>query len=434
MKNLAGQIPISLKSHVMQRQPAFVSRIVVAALFSLAGAVQAQAPGDPVPDRYIVVLQAGANPSGVANRHGVAAEHVYSAALNGFAGAVPAGRLRALLRDPQVAWVEQDQVVTAFDKPVPPSPQPPQTVPTGVLRVNADMNTTAKINGSDERVDVDIAIIDTGIQLNHPDLNVVANVSFVFVRGKKTGDDDHGHGTHVAGIAAALDNGIGVVGVAPGARLWAVKVLNSNGSGTLSDVIAGVDYVTAHAAEIEVANMSLGGGNSEALKSAIANSAAAGVVYAVAAGNGNADAANTSPANSDHVLCVSAIVDTDGQCGGLGGSTAYGDDDTRASFSNFGSVVDIAAPGVNILSTYKGSTYAGGWSGTSMASPHVAGAVALYLATNHLKPTDAAGAAAVRDAIIAAGVDQAAGCVDPLGGFGGDFDGYPEKLLNAMGL
>lgn len=414
----------------MKRQQAFVSGIVAAALFSLAGAAYAQAPGDPVPGRYIVVLQAGANPIGVANRHGVAAEHVYSAALNGFAGAVPAGRLRALLRDPQVAWVEQDQVVTAFGKPVPPPPppQPFQIVPTGVLRANADLNLTAKIDGIDERVDVDIAIIDTGIQLNHPDLNVVNNISFV--RGVKTGKDDNGHGTHVAGTAAALDNDIGVVGVAPGARLWAVKVLNSNGSGTISAVIAGVDYVTANASSIEVANMSLGGGNSAALNAAIANSAAAGVVYAVAAGNGNVDAAGTSPANSPDVLCVSAIVDTDGQCGGLGGST----DDTRASFSNFGSVVDIAAPGVNILSTYIGSTYAGGWSGTSMASPHVAGAVALYLATNNLKPTDAAGAAAVRAAIITAAVAQTATCADPIGGFGGDTDGYAEPLLNAMGL
>jgi hypothetical protein len=122
----------------------------------------------------------------VANRHGAAAEHVYSAALNGFAGAVPAGRLQALLRDPEVVWVEQDQVVTAFAKPAPPSPppQPLQTVPTGVLRVNADMNNTAKIDGIDERVDVDIAIIDTGIPLNHPDLNVVANANFVTPRGK----------------------------------------------------------------------------------------------------------------------------------------------------------------------------------------------------------------------------------------------------------
>ena len=402
------------------------------ALFSLAGAVHAQAPGNPVPGRYIVVLQAGANPVGVANRHGVAAEHVYSAALNGFAGAVPAARLQALLQDPQVAWVEQDQVVTKFTHTV------PWGVPWGVLRVNADQNPTAKIDGIDviaDRVNADIAIIDTGIQLNHPDLNVVNNVSYV--RGAKTGNDDNGHGTHVAGTAAALDNGIGVVGVAPGARLWAVKVLDRNGSGYMSDVIKGVDYVTANASSIEVANMSLGGGNSGTLNTAIANSAAKGVVYAVAAGNSNADAWNTSPANSPEVLCVSAIVDTDGLCGGTGPGTGYGADDTRATFSNFGSVVDIAAPGVNILSTYKGSTYAT-LSGTSMASPHVAGAVALYLAT-HTKPITlevASWAALVRKAIIDRGVAQNVICEFPhLGGFIGDPDPFPEflePLLNAV--
>jgi subtilisin len=254
------------------------------------------------------------------------------------------------------------------------------------------------------------------------------------VKGTKTGNDDNGHGTHVAGTAAALDNKIGVVGVAPGARLWAVKVLNRNGSGTMSDVIKGVDYVTANASFIEVANMSLGGGNSAALNAAIAKSAAKGVVYAVAAGNSNADAANTSPANSDHVLCVSAIVDTDGKCGGAGLGTGYGADDTRASFSNFGSVVDIAAPGVNILSTYIGSTYVDGWSGTSMASPHVAGAAALYMAT-HEKPADpTTWAASVRSAIITAAVPQNAPCGDRIGGFTGDAELYAEPLLNAIGL
>ena len=414
----------------MKTPQTFISGIAVAALFSVAGVVYAQAPGDPVPGRYIVVLRAGVNPVGVANGHALVAEHVYSAALNGFSGAVPAGRLQALLRDPQVAWVEQDQFVTAFAKPGPP-PQPAQTLPTGVLRANADLNATAKIDGLDERVNVDIAIIDTGIQLDHPDLNVFKNVSFV--TGARTGADDNGHGTHVAGTAAALDNAIGVVGVAPGARLWAVKVLNSNGSGTMAGVIRGVDYVTANAASIEVANMSLGGGNSATLNTAIANSAAKGVVYAVAAGNSNADAVNSSPANSPDVLCVSAIVDTNGDCGGGGPTTSYGADDTRATFSNYGSVVDIAAPGVNILSTYPGSTYAGGWSGTSMASPHVAGAVALYLAT-HPKPVDAPGAAAVRAAIIALAVPQGFACLLSIGGFTGDPDIFPEPLLNAKDL
>jgi subtilisin family serine protease len=264
-------------------------------------------------------------------------------------------------------------------------------------------------------------------------LNVVGNISFV--SGAKNGNDDNGHGTHCSGIAAARNNTAGVVGVAPGARLWAVKVLDRNGSGTMSNVIKGVDYVTANAAAIEVANMSLGGGNSDALNLAISNSVAKGVVYAVAAGNSAADAANSSPANSPVVLCVSAIVDTDGKPGHLGIATGYGADDTFATFSNFGAVVDIAAPGVNVYSTYKGGAYAT-MSGTSMASPHVTGAVALYLATlvgqtvpKHAKPTTASGVEAVRTAIINAATPQ--GSAD---GFTLDRDTNAEPLLYAKNL
>lgn len=213
-----------------------------------------------------------------------------------------------------------------------------------------------------------------------------------------------------------------------------MKVLNRNGSGFMSWVICGIDYVTQNAATIEVANMSLGCDcTSSALDTAISNSVAAGVVYAVAAGNNGADAATFSPANHPEVLAVSALADSDGQCGGLGPATNWGPDDTLASFSNFGSVVDIAAPGVDIFSTYKGGTYAT-LSGTSMASPHAAGAVALYLAT-HPKPTDAAGVASVRDALITGGVPQSQACVSGgNGGFTGDPDGFPEPLVYAAGL
>jgi subtilisin family serine protease len=192
------------------------------------------------------------------------------------------------------------------------------------------------------------------------------------------GDDGNGHGTHVAGTIGALDNDVGVVGVAPGARLWAVRVLNNNGTGTTSQIIAGMDWVAARASTIEVANMSLSGGASASVDAAADRLAEAGVAVAVAAGNNDADASSYSPARAANVLTVSAIADYDGAPGGLAqppSSFCLDQDDTLADFSNWGSKIEIAAPGCRILSTYPGG-YA--WiNGTSMASPHVAGALAL---------------------------------------------------------
>jgi subtilisin family serine protease len=267
-----------------------------------------------------------------------------------------------------------------------------QIVPDGVARIGAELNTTADIDGVDDsRVDVDIAIIDTGIDLDHPDLDVIDNVNFS--NTKRSGDDDNGHGTHVAGTAAAIDNDFGVVGVAPGARLWAGKVLDRRGSGFFSDVIAGIDYVTDNADLIEVANMSLSGtGSLASLHTAIKNSVNAGVVYVVAAGNSSKDiyggdgifggSDDVIPAAYPEVAAISAINDAD---------------DTFAGFSNFsaGAAIDLAAPGVNILSTWRGGGY-NTISGTSMSSPHVAGAAALEAATNG-RAGDADGAEPVND-------------------------------------
>ena len=373
-----------------------------------------QAAGDVIRGRYIVVLHGDASPVGVAQAHGVIRTHTYRHALNGFAGPIPATKLAALKNDPNVKSVEPDRIVQVPEGSARPLGKgdgkgggkgKKQLLPTGVDEIDADLSPTANIDSIDDRVDVDIAIIDTGIDLNHPDLYVFNH--HAACTGIGPNRDEHGHGTHVAGSAAALDNKEGVVGVAPGARLWGVKVLDANGFGSLGCVIAGVDYVTSNAAEIEVANMSLSfQGSSSALDAAIANSVAAGIFYAVAAGNSSMDAAAFSPANHPDVLTVSAITDTDGQVGGLGPPSSWGgadrnfdgiddgQDDTFAWFSNFGSVIELIAPGVDIHSTWLDGGY-NTISGTSMASPHVAGAAALYIANNPGATPDAVEAALV---------------------------------------
>jgi subtilisin family serine protease len=266
-----------------------------------------------------------------------------------------------------------------------------QTTPTGINRANADASPTARINGVDERVNVDVAVIDTGVDLDHPDL-VVNRAKAKNCALALSADDDHGHGTHVAGTIGAIDNGAGVVGMAPGARIWPVKVLNAAGVGFTSDIVCGIDYVTANAASIEVANMSLGGSGSDdgncgrtdgdAEHEAICASVAAGVTYVVAAGNDSEDAANSAPAAYDEVITVSALSDFNGLPGGGAPSTCRSDvDDTFADYSNYGADIDLIAPGTCILSTWMNGGY-NTISGTSMASPHVAGGAALFKATN----------------------------------------------------
>lgn len=234
----------------------------------------------------------------------------------------------------------------------------------------------------------------------------------------------------MAGIAAAKDNSIGVVGIAPGARLWAIKVLDSNGAGSISDIIAGIDYVTAHSNEIDVVNLSFGCEcSSSALDAAINNAVNAGVVFVVAAGNDHKDASSFSPARNPNVIAVSAMADSDGECGGQGSSTKYGDDDTFASFSNYGEAVDIVAPGVGILSTYIDGNYAQ-LSGTSMAAPHVAGSIALY-ESSHPGATPAQ----VKAALVDGGTKPSSSCSgEGQGYFMGNPNGANKPLLNAKDL
>jgi subtilisin family serine protease len=305
--------------------------------------------------------------------------------------------LNRLERDPAVAFVEPDRTAETLARPPSGSTQ---TLPTGINRIDGDLSSTRSGDGAGS-VSTPIAIIDTGSG-PHPDLNVVGGTSCVGGNIR----DGNGHGTHVAGIAAAKDDGAGVVGVAPGAPIYSVKVLDSRGSGTLSTVICGIDWVTANAATtgIKVANMSLrfqnsvddgncGHTNNDALHVAICNSVAKGITYVVGAGNESNDFATNVPAAYDEVLTVTGMADFDGQPGGTAAATCRPDvDDTFADFSSFAvSPADvahtIAAPAVCIYSTFPGG-YAT-LSGTSMASPHVAGLVALCLASGRCSGTPA---------------------------------------------
>ena len=275
---------------------------------------------------------------------------------------------------------------------------------------------------------VDVAVLDTGVSLDHPDLNVYKDVTFI--NGTSSGNDDNGHGSHVAGIAAAKDNDVGIVGIAPGARIWAIKVCDASGECKITNQIKGIEYAIKHADEIDVLNISVENPNSPALNSIIDEAVKAGITVVVAAGNYGKDASQTSPANNPNVLTVSAIADSDGVCGAVGpdlflsGDNVTLTDDSFAFFSNFGPVVKIAAPGINVLSTYTGSGYAVD-SGTSMAAPYVTGATALYKA-QHLNAMPAE----VMKAVIGVGSTQDTVCDGSAHGyFTGDLDTVAEPLL-----
>ncbi len=314
-----------------------------------------------------------------AQAYGVGVSHLYQNALKGYAGTIPNARLDDIQRDPRVAFVSEDRPVAVAE-----------THPTGIDRIDGEFSSHFESNSWT----IAVAVLDTGSG-PHADLNIAGGKN---CSTGKSFNDGHGHGTHVAGTIGAINNGAGVVGVAPGIPIYSVRVLNNAGSGTWSSVICGIDWVTANAAnlKIKVANMSLGGAgtddgncgnsNSDALHKAVCGSVAAGVTYAVAAGNSNTNLAGFVPATYDEVLTVTAIADFNGQPGGEASATCRADvDDTAADFSNFAKGTadaghTIAAPGVCILSTWKGGGY-NTISGTSMASPHAAGTAALCIGT-----------------------------------------------------
>ena len=368
--------------------------LVALAALGLGLSAPVSASGQP-PGRYIVVLQDSVgSPGAVANEHSrrydAQVSHVYRSALKGYSAVIPDNRVDDVRSDARVAFVSEDRPMQAVA----------QTLPTGVDRIDAEAS--SHFSGvSAPRV----AVIDTGSG-PHSDLNLVGGKNCSTGRSYS---DGNGHGTHVAGSIGAINNTTGVVGVAPGAPLYSVRVLNNNGSGSWSSVACGIDWVTQQAkagVNIKVASMSLGGGgsddgncgksNNDALHKAICGSVAAGVTYVVAAGNEGTNLATSVPAAYDEVLTVTAASDSDGKPGHLGGSPtcrAGEGDDVPATFSNYAvSSADqahtIAAPGVCILSTWKGGGY-NTISGTSMATPHVSGAAVLCIASGACGSTPA---------------------------------------------
>lgn len=345
----------------------FQIAVALVALTSVAAPVNAQVKGDKISGSYICVFKQEAVARGnvqneanrVAQENGGQINHIYTVALRGFAANFSARAVENLMaKNPNIASCEEDQVMAVaqfFGNAKPGgggttiTPQPAQATPWGIARVGGGISGTFATAW----------VIDSGIDLTHPDLNVDTLLSRSFLGRRTTPQDQNGHGTHVAGTIAARDNLIGVIGVAPGAPVVSVRVLDGSGSGTTAGVIAGVDYVAQYGRAGDVASMSLGGGISSTLDNAVVAAAARGVRFAIAAGNANANANNYSPARANglNVFTVSAFE--------VGGQ--------RASYSNFGNPpIDFAQPGSGIRSTWLNGGY-NTISGTSMAAPHLAG-------------------------------------------------------------
>ncbi|MEU6757187.1 S8 family peptidase [Streptomyces sp. NPDC046685] len=322
----------------------------------------AGAPGS-VPGSYIVTLKDTAArstaPSGkaVARRHGAKIDRTYSAALNGYSVVASEAQATRLAADPAVKSVVQDRIFSVNStQPTPPS--------WGLDRADQRM---LPLNQSYTYPDqagqgVTAYVIDTGLRITHQDFGGRASYGYDAIDNDMTAQDGHGHGTHVAGTVAG-----GSYGVAKKAKIVGVRVLDNSGYGTTAQVVAGIDWVTKNAVKPAVANMSLGGGADTALDNAVRNSIASGITYAVAAGNDGTSASKKSPARVTEAITVGATTRTD----------------ARAAYSNYGPVLDVFAPGSGITSAWgTGDTATNTINGTSMATPHVAGAAAVYLSQN----------------------------------------------------
>ncbi|MFE7709585.1 S8 family serine peptidase [Streptomyces sp. NPDC057486] len=404
-------MPVMRHTPHARRRLAAASVIAGAALaLSTAAAFPAAAAGTAAEGRienagaqgaisgsYIVTLDEAAADAGstqgkaLAKEYGATIKKTYRAALNGYAVELSEAQAKKFAADPAVESVVQNRTFTVSGT----QPSPPSW---GLDRIDQK---TLPLNQSYTYPDkagegVTAYIIDTGVRITHSDFGGRASYGYDAIDNDNTAQDGNGHGTHVAGTVAGS-----AYGVAKKAKIVAVRVLDNSGSGTTAQVVAGIDWVTAHAVKPAVANMSLGGGADSVLDAAVRNSIASGITYAVAAGNESTNASTKSPARVTEAITVGSTTSTD----------------ARSSFSNYGSVLDIFAPGSSITSSWNTSDSATNTiSGTSMATPHVAGAAALYLADH---PADT-------PAQVSAGLVAAAstGVVTSPG------TGSPNRLLN----
>ncbi|MFI9829923.1 S8 family peptidase [Streptomyces sp. NPDC051913] len=354
-----------------------------------------------VKDSYIVTLKtgsAGLKASSSAGKnlvkeYGGTVGKTFGTVLNGYSATLSATEARRLAADPAVAHVEQNQVVKLADTTQSSAPWGLDRIDQAALPLSGTY-TYPDTAGSG----VTVYVIDTGVRITHTQISGRASYGYDAVDGDTTASDGNGHGTHVATTIAGS-----TYGVAKKANIVAVRVLDNSGSGTTAGVIAGINWVTNNHTTPAVANMSLGGSASTSLDTAVANSIASGVTYAVAAGNSSANASSYSPARVATAITVGATTSTD----------------ARASYSNYGSTLDIFAPGSSIVAGYNTSdTATATLSGTSMATPHVAGAAAVYLA-GHTSATPATVASALVNGATS-GVVTSAGT------------GSPNKLLKLV--
>ncbi|HEV7908142.1 MAG TPA: S8 family peptidase [Pseudonocardiaceae bacterium] len=323
------------------------------------GQIRAADAAEKVPNSFVVKLKDAdftASATGLAAEYGGKVGQVFNNAMRGFTVNLSEAQARKLAANPAVDYVEQNQVFHV---------ETTQTNPPswGVDRIDqANLPLDSRYNYTSTGAGVNVYVIDTGVRVSHSTFGGRARNGYDFVDNDAVAQDGNGHGTHVAGTIAGSQ-----YGVAKGATVYGVRVLDNSGSGTTAGVIAGIDWVTSNAVKPAVANMSLGGGVSTALDDAVRRSISSGVTYAIAAGNSNADASTSSPARVTEAITVGATTNTD----------------ARASYSNYGSLLDIFAPGSSITSSWNTSdTATNTISGTSMATPHVAGAAARYLQSN----------------------------------------------------